>query len=741
MRQPFALLCIILLVATTLGAQAESSRPKNGLALAGGGALGFAHVGVLKVLREANIPIHAVAGTSMGSIVGAAFASGATIEEIEKVIVETDWDDLFRDGPDRPDLPFKDKPGRNREILGDSRFGVVNGSIRVPAGILQGQRIRPVLQRLFHRHKTACEFDRLPVRYRAVAADIETGQAVILNSGDLATATRASMAVPGVFGPVDLDGKLLVDGGIANNLPIDIVQSLGADRIIAVELYAELKRRDQLTNPVSLSGQMLSLLLAQNSALQLQKLKPSDILIAPKLNGFSTTSFHAAADLIARGEEAARALLPRLRRFAVSPEEYARYEATRTAPPEPDPSTLFVHIENRSTIPDAVIRRALALPIGEVVADEALNSAVTRVYDLGAFSQVSSVRTVNGNGEHGVTVTAVEKETHQQNIRFGLALEDDFDGDSFYNLAVGGQSNNIGWNGGYGSAQVRLGRISSLKGEFADPWYKGSNFFYAVDGFLDQRSLFLSSDDELVAEYQRRTIQGGFRLGYGFWGSWEAALGYRRGHGDLDRRVGSPALPEVAYDTGDIYSRIVLDTLDDVDFPSRGLFVRGGISRSLGTLGSSGVFTEYSAEIVKPFNLGPIDLRYNGEFSWSDGTRPVGRSFSLGGFLDLSGFTQASLIASDYARNRFMYLHRLDENTSLLGYTIFAGTSVEVATLRSDIQQVPDCGVLAAGSIFLGMNTPILPLYLGYGYAEGGNTSIYLVLGRATSASQRYDGG
>ncbi|HQH27965.1 MAG TPA: patatin-like phospholipase family protein [Oligoflexia bacterium] len=192
-------------------------KPKIGLVLSGGGAKGIAHVGVLKILEQERIPIHFVSGTSMGSIVAAAYASGLTSQQMEEEFKKVDWDKLFDESIPREDLPYRLKSGRDRRIVGDGKLALRKDAAIAPIAFVQGQHLVPLFQRIFGKVDTPVDFDKLPVPFRAIAADIETGEQVVLKSGDLATTARASMAVPGFFAPVEIDGRMLVDGGIVNN--------------------------------------------------------------------------------------------------------------------------------------------------------------------------------------------------------------------------------------------------------------------------------------------------------------------------------------------------------------------------------------------------------------------------------------------------------------------------------------------------------------------------------------------
>ena len=213
----------------------QAQRPKIGVVLGCGGAKGAAHIGVLKVLEEQKIPVDYIAGTSMGAIVGALYASGLSAGELEKVITSIDWKDVFSGEPDRRDIDYRRKR-EDYEILSGLSIGIKDGKVVMPKGIIKDQKVNVLFEMLMLHTADIYDFDKLPIPYRAVAADLETGEMVVLKGGQLADAARASMSVPGVFPPMELEGRLLVDGGIVRNVPIDIVREMGADIIICIDL-------------------------------------------------------------------------------------------------------------------------------------------------------------------------------------------------------------------------------------------------------------------------------------------------------------------------------------------------------------------------------------------------------------------------------------------------------------------------------------------------------------------------
>jgi NTE family protein len=255
-RFPAAVCCLLTAslamtdVPPVPGAQAGTrttspgERPRIGLVLSGGGARGFAHVGVLRVLEQLRIPIDAVAGTSMGAVVGGLYASGMSAAAIEELAKSTDWNEAFRDRSPRGDMSFRRKQD-DREFLVRFPLGVKSGRLRVPRGLIQGQKLAQILRRETVAVAGVDDFDLLPSQFRAVATDLETGERQVLASGDLTEAVRASMSAPGVIAPVEMNGRLLVDGGLVENLPVDVAKEMGVDVVIAVDVgYQLVGRRD-----------------------------------------------------------------------------------------------------------------------------------------------------------------------------------------------------------------------------------------------------------------------------------------------------------------------------------------------------------------------------------------------------------------------------------------------------------------------------------------------------------------
>src|SRR6187397_3292681 len=270
--------------------QGEPGRPRIGLVLSGGGARGAAHIGVLKVLEENHVPIDAIAGTSMGAVVGGLYASGLSAADVERVMTSVDWQDAFRDRPARTDLNFRRKL-EDQNFLVKFPLGLTGGEFRLPRGLVQGQKLTQILRGVTLPVAQIQNFDDLAIPFRAVATDIVTGDRVVLDHGDLTTAMRASLSAPGVLAPVEIDGRMQVDGGLSSNLPVDVAREMGVDVLIVVDCGFPLLERNKLDSVATVTNQMLAILIRHNATEQRKTLGERDVIIDPALGDFSSLDF------------------------------------------------------------------------------------------------------------------------------------------------------------------------------------------------------------------------------------------------------------------------------------------------------------------------------------------------------------------------------------------------------------------------------------------------------------------
>ena len=481
-------------------ADAAPRRSRIGLVLGGGGARGIAHVGVLKMLEELRVPVDCVAGTSMGSIIGGLYASGMTPEQMNETVQRIDWPAAFADGPPRADLPFRTKQ-QQRVLLTDKGVGMKNGSVQLPQGLLQGQNLLLLLEELSLPATNVHDFDQLKIPYRAVATNLVTGTPVVLKSGQLAKAMRASMSIPSALAPVELEGKLLVDGGVSNNVPVDVVRELcRPDVIIAVDVGAPLAPASELTSILSITNQLTSILTVRNAQQQINTLGRKDILITPDLKDISSIDFNRAPEAVQIGYAAAESQRSALSRLSVSPNAYQADLAARPKLPDAYPVVDFIRIKNNTRLADQVIESQLGVKPGDRLDPQQLNRNLNVIYGMGDFQQVN-YSLVEENGKTGLVVEAQESYIGANTLNFGIFLGANMKGDSLFNVSAAYTMTQLNSLGGQWRSFVQIGGNIELETDFYQPLDADQEYF--IDPFLSYQQYDLDVQSDPDAESAR----------------------------------------------------------------------------------------------------------------------------------------------------------------------------------------------------------------------------------------------
>ena len=447
-------------------------RPKICLVLSGGGARGAAHVGVIKVLEEYRVPIDCIAGTSMGALVGASYATGMSVAEMETIIEGISTELLFKEEPPRQELSMRRKQD-DYTILFSPEIGIGSDKLGVSKGLVTGVQLETVLRQLskakgFHR------FDELPIPFRAVATDLVTGKAVIFSEGELANVMRASMSVPAAVAPAEFGGMMLVDGMLTSNLPVETARAMGADIVIAVNVGTPLLKREQLNGILGVSNQMLSILTEQNVQASIASLKPTDLLISPELGDFSTGDFDDLPRIVPHGEAAARMMAERLAPLSLPADEYAALRRRQLVTTEPDLRPVDeIQFENLQRVNPQAALAVMETRAGKPIDQQTLDSDMRRLYGTGDFEHVN-YRFLEEPGRRVLTVDAVEKSYGPDYLRFGLGLSSDFQGDAYYNLLISYRRTWLNSLGAEWRTDLQLGRTSSLVSELYQPLDSGT---------------------------------------------------------------------------------------------------------------------------------------------------------------------------------------------------------------------------------------------------------------------------
>ncbi len=726
------LLAVSLFIAAfplCLYADADRTQPRIILVLSGGGARGAAHIGVLKVIEELRIPVHSIVGTSMGAVVGGLYASGVPLEELERVAGEADWEGIFIDDMPRDRLTYRsrtDQPNYLSSIEIDPQKGV-----RLPKGLITGKRL-DLLLRSFTL-QTQPRFDDFPIPFRAVASDIETGGMVVLSHGDLAEALRASMAIPGVFEPVEIEGRLLVDGGVAQNLAVEVAKDMGADVVIAVDIGTPLSSRENLDNFLGVIDQITNILTNRNVAAGLKLLGPKDILIEPDLGPIATADFELMPQAVAKGEAAARAERGRLGALSLPEEEYRSLREQQQRRSVSAGKIEFVRLEQKSFPGSEFIIKLIGRSAGNVLHTDVLAYNLFELYRRGDFEDIDFTL-VEEDGRQGLLVTTKKKERVRHTLSFGMDLSAVSQKDNNFRILGKYAASNLNRLGAEWKNEFSFGQGVRLYTEFYQPlnpypWHifiapNAEYRSYPVDIYTDYR------DDDALAEYRVHDWYGSFDTGLQMGEYGELRFGVLRGRMRSDLDIGMPQMPEESLDNGAYRIDLHYDRLDSASFPTRGglLSVRYLYGRE--KLGSDDNYESIETFFVKALSYGRHSLvlrtRWNTNFGSTDS---LSRGFFLGGFLNLSGLNMDQLYGNHLILGELVYCAKVIKLSKLFGRDLHVGFSLETGNTWINRSDINTQDLICAGSVFVGADSNIGPIFLGYGRAEGGNHALYFTLG------------
>lgn len=731
-----------LTLASPAPAQAQAStpsaRPKTCLVLSGGGARGAAHVGVLKVLEELRVPIDCVVGTSMGSIVGASWVSGTTIPEMEDALKTADWDVVLGDEPPRPRRSWRSKELERERAIG-AEIGVGKQGALLPGGAVIGQQLEGFLQRLLGPPVTRASFDDLPIPYRAIATDITTGQMVVLDKGSLNAAVRASMSVPGAFAPQEIDGRLLVDGGLVRNLGVDIARGLGAERVIAVNLGTTLMPREQVQSLVGVTAQMINILTDQNVNTSLAQLGPDDLLITPELGDYSAANFKEAWTTVAIGERAARKVEGRLAAYAVPESEWLAWRAAKLPRRESlagaSPAVLVKTDGLQYVDPQSV--QAVFEAVRETSPPEELvERAVEALYATDDFQQVT-LRTEAQGGIDTVVIEPREKSWGPNFLRFGVALSTDLEGQSGFNIYGDLRATWLNRKGLEWRTSVALGDLMGVRTELLQPVDLQRRWLGSV--FLDARRRVdtLYIDQDAAATYRNSVLRAGIGMRSRYFTDSEILLGAQRSWYDQRRDTGVDLGNKTAQANVGLL-RYTIDRLDDWEFPRGGLYATVGLEQTLEVFDDDLEYRKGGIEVQQAFGRDRHSLAFTARYGTAFGSDlPLVEAFSLGGFQNLSGNAEREVLANRVAFTRSVYAYQLPGGGAL-AKAFYVGGSLEAGKAAEQLNTIsPRAARIAVedrwvvgSSMFLAADTALGPLYLAVGFGEGGRRAYYLFLGR-----------
>ncbi|MGH8221523.1 MAG: patatin-like phospholipase family protein, partial [Woeseiaceae bacterium] len=552
------------------------------------------------------------------------------------------------------------------------------------------------------------------------------------SNGDLATAMRASMAVPGVLAPVVIDGHTLVDGGLVGNVPVSVIESMNVDVIIAVDVEFPLYESTEVRSALDITAQMLTILIRKETLRQISGLGEDDILVRPDLGNFGSTEFGNITQAIEPGAAAMQLHAARLDELALDEAGYAAHLEARQAALQPVETLDFVRVVDSGPLSSRMLEARLKTDPGESPDAARLAADAARLHGLQVYEQVD-YRVVTEGGQTGVEFHTRPKAWGPNFLQFGIALEDDFQGETSFNLSSRLTRRGVNRLGGEWRTDLQIGTEPYLHSEFYQPLSFDSRYFIAPQLRLGQTNFNAFSGPDSIARYRVSNTGVALDVGreLGLWG--EFRFGAFRGAGSARVKVGDPALPSVEFDTGGMFASFNVDTLDNAQIPLRGMRMHVDWTMSRPGFGAHDRFDLLETGVSGVWTSGRHTLNAGVKFNTShEAENLVQNYFPLGGFLNLSGLVRGEISGPHAGVARLVYYRRSGEITPrVVEAPLYLGVSVEAGNAWQSRSEIDAGSLLFNGSLFAGMDTFFGPLFVGAGWAEGGGSNFYLSFGQS----------
>jgi len=706
--------------------ESPGKRPSIGLVLEGGGALGLAHVGVLQWFEQNHIPVDYVAGTSMGGLVGGLFATGMSAEELSAFLKTVNWNRSLRN-----ELPYEARSFRRKEdkrdYPNDLEFGLKRG-VNFPSGFNSGHQVGLILDRIALPYSDLKTFDELPTPFRCVATDLVSGKGVVFSDGPLSEALRATMSLPAIFSPVRRDDHVYVDGGIVNNLPVDVARAMGADIVIAVHLEVPPLHPDEGLSVFSVLQRSVGVIISVNEYESMQK---ADVLVPVHTEKFNMIDYQAAPEIVKTGYAGAQERRRVLERFALNDADWRQYIDQRQARRRSVPIPQFVEVTGTERVIAQGIQKTLSDNIGKPVDFNRLDEDLTDITGLGRFSR-AGFQLTRKNGQDGLLIRADEKDYDPPTVNPLFVIDGSDYTDVRFSLGARVTFHDIG---GFGS-EVRndfvIGSTYGAASEYYHPLNWFSHFFAAPRLFASSKPLDIYFDNNRIATFRQHDAGGGLDLGIAPNRFSELRFGYQTGFLSLTRSIGIPQLlSDVSGRQGFSRVRYIIDHTNDPTLPRQGYLVQSRLEFYDSNPGATEHFplAELRAGIFHRI------LKTNSIFMIASGGSTMGYRntgipmFGLGGPQRLAAYGTNEFLTNQYFLFQPGYIRRLRELTPLLGENVYLVTNYEIgkaygAINATDSRLPNDFNAAVLVQSFIG------PVVFGGSVGDRGHHRFYFQLGR-----------
>jgi NTE family protein len=710
------------------GATPAANRPRVGLVLAGGGAKGAAHVGVLKVLEDMHVPIDCIAGTSMGALVGAGYASGISSADMTTFLKGIDWKTVIGGLGQRDMEPIEQKR-QGVTYSNTLDLGYKDSHVVMSSGLVNTSGIENLLRGFVAQARSQSDFNRFPIPFRAVATDMVTGKMVVLDHGDLATAMRASMAIPGAFAPVVTEGMVLADGGLVRNIPVDVARGLCADVVIVVNLVEPPAKAANLRSPTQLLGRTMDVMIEANETLQLQSLTAQDVRIDVEMGDIGTADFERVREAIPLGEAAALKVASQLARFAVPADQYAAWRNRVTSAPSTGFRLADVQFKGLERINPEYLAQGTRLHSGDVVDIADISKEAQR---LSALEDIDGVSYELKGDPANPTLEWLpqEKSWGPNYLKADIGLYTSAGSDDSFLFYVQHTRTWVNQLGAQWRNELQLGTDKLLSTAFYQPLDVTQRYFVEPKLTISNTRQDLYSDGERLARYRFNDLGGRVDFGMNLNSETQLRIGYAASRREMHLDTGPQVLPEDSVHDAGIVLSAVHDSRDTAFNPTRGKVAALEYMQADDSLGGDRNWKR--AEL----GLG-LAVPVRGDVLWvnaAGGTDfgshlPADRLFVLGGPLSFPGHDAGELRAGSYWTLSSSYLWKLKDIFKLKGQSLYAGVRLQGGQVFDRFDGVAD-GDIESISVYLTGGTPVGPLTIGFAATTSDSWSLWLSIGR-----------
>ncbi len=705
--------------------ESAKPRPKIGVALEGGGALGEAHVGVLRWFEENHIPVDYLAGTSMGGLIGGMYATGKSSTELEDILTHANWSLLLEGATPYQDLAFRRKEDA-REVPNSIKIGLKNGPA-LPPGLNSGHQIDLLIDRETLAYGNVTDFDKLPIPFRCVSTELVSGKPYVFKEGSLSEAMRATMSIPGVFAPVRRGNQIFVDGGLVNNLPTNVVKSMGADVVIGIHLQISQTSAKDIQSAFGVLGRSVELVIAET---ELRGMEGADLVVRVDVEKFSTSDYDETAKLVKAGYDAAAEKAQILKVYSLNDADWAEYQRQKRAREQVLPGApQYVRVEGVDQRAADSIAEFLQPELNKPLDPKSIDQRLTRLTGVGRYDSITYDVKKDANGTEELVVHVSEKGYAPPFLQPSFVVDGTEPDDVTFTFGARLTFMDVAGYRSEWRTDLQFGETYGIYSELYKPIHPLSKWYVLPFINADQQSFNIYYKTNPRAEYRLDNVLAGGSFGYNFNRFNDIRIGYGYGYESATLRLGAPEFSSFSGAQGAMQLRYIRDHTNDPVIPTSGHFIQSYFRWVTDGPRATEAFPSMTLELAYFHPVLKGDSIYiRGEGGSTFGYQGTGTpQFFLGGTSTLAAYGTNELFGNQYFVGRIGYLHKIFELPTFVGRQVYFTGFGDIGKMYGDPTAPRLSADGAAGIIAI---TAVGPVFIGGSVGDTGHQKWFFQLGR-----------